>query len=166
MPKHHTRRATTLALAVTLTALGGLQPGHATDIAVEQPWARAAQQGGVGGAFMRIENHGTAPDRLISASSSAARSVEFHTTIRAGDVMRMRPVNIVEVPARGTVQLQPGGLHIMLIGLQYPLARGDEVPLTLVFERAGQMPVRLQVQGAGAKGAMQGNGAPSSAPQR
>lgn len=163
MLNHPARRATTLALAAMLAALGGASPARAADIAVEQPWARAAQQGGVGGAFMRIDNHGTMPDRLISASSPAARTVELHTTIRDGDVMRMRPVDAIEVPAGGAVQLQPGALHAMLIGLQHPLAQGDEVPLTLVFERAGQVPIRLRVQSAGAT---PGHGAPAVAPQR
>ncbi|MFZ4408175.1 MAG: copper chaperone PCu(A)C [Paracraurococcus sp.] len=167
MPKLTLTRATFLAAA--FTAACGVLPARAADITVQQPWSRAAMQGGVGGAFMKIENGGTAPDRLVSASSPVARTVELHTTIRDGDVMRMRPVTAIEVPAHGTVQLQPGGLHVMLIGLNKALTQGEQVPLTLTFERAGQVAVSLPIQGAGAMGgdmgSMQGHGATAPAPR-
>ena len=163
MPKPHLTRAALLAAAVAIAPLCAALPARAADIAVEQPWARAAAQGGVGGAFMRIENHGAAADRLVSATSPVARAVELHATVRDGDVMRMRPVDVVEVPAHGAVQLQPGGLHVMLIGLNRPLAQGEQVPLTLTFERAGQVPVSLHVQAAGAT---QGQGGAAHAPHR
>ena len=162
MTLNRSARTGLLAAAAGL-AMFAVTSARAADIAIEQPWARAAQQGGVGAAFMRIENHGAAADRLVSASSPLARTVELHTTIRDGDVMRMRPVDVIEVPAHGTVQLQPGSLHIMLIGLQRPLAQGEQVPLTLTFERAGPVPVNLHVQAAGA---MQGHAAPSQTQQR
>ena len=92
-----------------------------------------------------------AADRLVSASSPAARTTELHTHIREGDVMRMRGVPGIEVPAGQAVTLQPGGLHLMLIGLTQPLNRGETVPVTLVFERAGPVQVALQVQSAGAR---------------
>ncbi|MBL6080122.1 copper chaperone PCu(A)C [Belnapia sp. T18] len=143
-------------LALTLAATGGLAlplaAQEAGGIAVEQPWARAAVQGGVGGAFMRIENRGAAADRLVSASSPVARTVELHATVRDGDVMRMRPVQAIDLPAHGAVQLQPGGLHMMLIGLNRPLSQGERVPVTLTFEHAGSVAVELAVQGAGAGG--------------
>ena len=163
MPKLHLTRAALLASA--LAAVCGVPAAHAADISVEQPWARAAVQGGVGGAFMRIENRGAAPDRLLSASSPVARAVELHTTIRDGDVMRMRPVTAIEVPAQGAVQLRPGGLHVMLMGLNKPLTQGEQVPLTLTFERAGQVAVSLPVRAAGAAdgGSMPGHGAAAPA---
>lgn len=142
--------AVTAATLVTFSVTA--QQASSSGIAVEQPWARAAVQGGVGGAFMRIENRGTASDRLVSATSPAARTVELHTTVRDGDVMRMRPVQAIEVPAQGAVQLQPGGLHMMLIGLNQPLKQGEHVPVTLTFERAGTVTIDLAVQAAGAGG--------------
>jgi copper(I)-binding protein len=66
--------------------------------------------------------------------------------------MRMREVDAIPVPARGAVTLRPGGLHLMLIGLTRPLAAGETVPVTLRFERAGEVQATLAVQAAGARG--------------
>ena len=135
-----------LALASPLAAQG------TGGIVVEQPWARAALQGGNGGAFLTLRNSGTAADRLVSASSPLARAVEIHETVREGDVMRMRPVTAIEVPAGGSVTLRPGGSHVMMTGLTQALRAGTTVPLTLNFERAGAVQVQVAVQGAGASG--------------
>jgi copper(I)-binding protein len=102
---------------------------------------------------MTLRNRGAAPDRLIAAASPVARVVELHTHIREGEVMRMRPVPDIPVPAGQTVELRPGGLHVMLIGLTAPLVEGARVPLTLRFERAGEVAVDLAVEAAGARGA-------------
>ncbi|WP_431271335.1 copper chaperone PCu(A)C [Dankookia sp. P2] len=145
------RRA--LLLAPALLAL----PAHAQqqgDIAVSMPWTRAAGQNGTGAGFLAIANRGAAPDRLVGASSPVARVTEIHTHIREGDILRMRPVAAVDLPPGGTVTLQPGGFHLMLIGLKEPLIQGRSVPLTLRFERAGEIEVMLAVQPAGARGPM------------
>lgn len=133
-------------LAMPVAALAQSAPS------VEQPWMRAAGQGATGGAFMTLRNAGGQPDRLLSASSPAARAVELHATMRDGDVMRMRPVQAIEVPAGGSVTLQPGGLHVMLIGLVNAAEPGATVPLILNFERGGPVQVRLPVLPAGARG--------------
>jgi copper(I)-binding protein len=125
---------------------------RAGDVAIEAPWTRAAGLGGNGAGFMTLRNTGAAPDRLLAAASPAARVVELHTHIRDGDVMRMRPVGDIAVPPGEAVRLQPGGLHVMLIGLIAPLERGTRVPLTLRFERGGEVTVMLEVQAAGARG--------------
>ena len=140
-------RRSLLAGGAVLTVAGA---ARAAEMAVEQPWTRAAMQGGVGGAFMVLKNAGGAPDRLVSATSPVATSVELHTTLRDGEVMRMRPVSSIEVPAQGSVALAPGGLHVMLLGLQQPLTEGTRVPITLKFERAGQVTVEAEVRAAGA----------------
>jgi copper(I)-binding protein len=88
----------------------------------------------------------------IRITSPIARKVEMHSHIRDGEVMRMREVADIPVPAGQTVELRPGGLHIMLIGLTEPLRQGTEVPLTLQFEQAGRLEVMLHVQAAGASG--------------
>jgi len=116
------------------------------------PWTRAARAGAQGAGFMAIRNNGTEADRLVSATSPAAPRMELHTHVRDGDVMRMRPVNDIPVPAGQTVRLQPGGLHLMFIGLSQELRRGQSVPVTLVFERAGAVTVQLEIQAAGARG--------------
>ena len=79
---------------------------------------------------------------------------EIHTHIREGDILRMRPVAAVELPPGETVTLQPGGFHLMLIGLKEPLIQGQTVPVTLRFERAGELQVVLAIAPAGARGPM------------
>ncbi|TCI00308.1 copper chaperone PCu(A)C [Roseococcus sp. SYP-B2431] len=120
-------------------------------LALSNAWTRAAGQGGQGAGFVTIRNSGAEADRLVAASSPAATRVELHTSLREGDVMRMRPVENIPVPAGGSVTLAPGGLHLMLLGLTRPLAVGQTVPVTLRFERAGQVTVNLAVQAAGAR---------------
>jgi copper(I)-binding protein len=145
-------RRTLLAAVPALLALpAAAQDFTAGDIRIGRPWTRAAGQNGNGGGFMRLTNGGAQPDRLISAASPIARVVELHTHIREGDVMRMRPVNDIPIPAGQTVELRPGGLHVMLIGLTAPLQQGARVPVTLRFERAGEVTVQLTVEAAGAR---------------
>ena len=119
---------------------------------IDQPWARATPPSApAGGGFLKITNTGTAPDRLISASSPAADMVQVHEMKMDGNVMRMREVEKgLEIPAGGTVTLAPGGFHLMMMGLKGPLKQGTTVPVTLVFEKAGQIDVQLSVEGLGA----------------
>ncbi len=156
---HPPRFALPLApLRILALSLGLAAPAMAQGVAVEQPWTRAAPQGGVGGAFMTLRNTGTTEDRLLAVTSPLAGKVELHETRRDGDVMRMRPVDTIPLPAGAAVALAPGGLHVMLIGLQKPLAAGERVPLTLRFERAGAVTVEAEVLAAGARGAGHGQG--------
>ncbi len=124
---------------------------EAGPITIIQPWTRAAGANATGAGFMTIRNAG-AVDRLVAARSAAARTVELHTHIRDGDVMRMRPVAAIEIPAGQTATLAPSGFHLMLIGLVAPLRPGERVPVTLTFERAGEVTVQLIVERAGARG--------------
>ncbi|MFZ4406295.1 MAG: copper chaperone PCu(A)C [Paracraurococcus sp.] len=124
------------------------------ELTITRPWTRAAGQNGTGAGFLGIGNAGRAADRLIGASAPIARVTEIHTHVREGDILRMRPVEAIEIPAGQTVTLQPGGFHLMLIGLKEPLIQGQAVPVTLRFERAGEVPVMLAVQPAGARGPM------------
>ena len=144
-----TRRAALGALGGFLVLPAAAQP---SPVRVEQPWTRAAGAGATGAGFMVLRNAGSAPDRLVSARSPAARTVEIHTSYREGDVMRMRPVQGIDLPAGQAVTLAPGGFHIMLIGLAAATRQGEQVPLTLVFEKAGEITVQLAVQAAGARG--------------
>ncbi|MCS6842487.1 MAG: copper chaperone PCu(A)C [Roseiflexus sp.] len=98
-------------------------------------------------AYMVIRNTGSQPDKLIAASSDVAKTVELHTVVEEGGVMRMRQVEGgIEIPANGEVVLKPGGFHVMLIGLTRDLNVGDKVQLTLTFEKAGQIPVTAEVR--------------------
>lgn len=146
-----TRRSLLAATALLLALPASAQERRAGDIVIDRPWSRAAGANATGVGFLTIRNTGATPDRLLSASSPIARRVELHSMTMEGAVMRMRPVETIPVPAGGTVQLAPGGLHIMLIGLTQPLAQGDRAPLTLRFERAGEVQVELSVEAAGAR---------------
>jgi copper(I)-binding protein len=103
--------------------------------------------GGTSAVYMTIANGGGADDRLLSASSDAAETVELHETTMTDNVMRMAPVEGgILVPARGRAELKPAGLHVMLIGLTRDLKAGDTVRLTLTFERAGSMEIEAPVR--------------------
>ena len=147
------RRPFLAAVPVLLAAapVAIAQDARAGELEVQQPWTRAAGQGATAAGFMAISNRGAAADRLLSASSPAARAMELHSMVRDGEVMRMRPVDGVEIRAGQTVTLRPGGFHLMLIGLSQPLRQGETVPVTLRFERAGDVQVALSVQAAGAR---------------
>ncbi|WP_164696720.1 copper chaperone PCu(A)C [Falsiroseomonas algicola] len=145
-----TRRA--VIGAVTLLVPGMAAAQQQSGVTVNAPWTRAAGQGGTGAGFMTLRNAGATADRLVAARAGIARTVELHTHINDNGVMRMRPVPGIEVPAGGEVQLRPGGFHLMLIGLTAPLRQGERVPVTLVFERAGEVQVQLAVESAGARG--------------
>lgn len=148
-----TRRTLMIAAAAITAALPAAAHDYTVgDIAIGHPWTRAAGANGNGAGFMRLRNRGSQPDRLLSASSPAARVVELHTMTRDGDVMRMRPVQDIPVPAGQTVELAPGGFHMMMVGLTAAMNQGQRVPLTLRFERAGEVTVELAVEAAGARG--------------
>jgi periplasmic copper chaperone A len=118
-------------------------------IAIGHPYARATVPGQpAGGGFLKLENQGGA-DRLLSASANVSRSVELHTMSMDGDVMRMRQLDAIELPAGKTVELKPGGLHIMFMGLKAPLKAGDSFPLKLKFEKAGEVTVEVKVEAPG-----------------
>ncbi|WP_439551739.1 copper chaperone PCu(A)C [Falsiroseomonas sp.] len=144
-----TRRA---AIGAAILLVPGIASAQQQGVTVASPWTRAAGQGGTGAGFMTLRNAGPTPDRLVSARAAIARTVELHTHIHDNGVMRMRPVPAIEVPARGEVQLRPSGFHLMLIGLTAPLRQGERIPVTLVFERAGEVQVELTVESAGARG--------------
>jgi copper(I)-binding protein len=118
------------------------------NLKIENPQARAtvpAQK--MSGGFMKIENDGTAADKLISASSSVSKSMELHTMSMDNNVMRMREVKAIDLPAKSKVELRPGGLHLMFIDLNKQLKAGDIIPVKLKFEKAGEVEVKFQVMG-------------------
>lgn len=144
-----------LLLAASLmgfTVCAGAAETTAGTLAIENPWARASA-GSAAGAFLTIRNDG-GDDKLVAVTSSAASDVQLHVTIKEGDVMKMRAVDGLDIPAHGEAVLQPGGSHIMLMGLKTPLKEGDSLPLTLHFAKAGMVDVVASVQKAGASGPM------------
>tara|TARA_R110002124_G_scaffold1797_2_gene11340 strand:- start:4674 stop:5165 length:492 start_codon:yes stop_codon:yes gene_type:complete len=148
--------ATVLLVAAALTpAFAQNSVVHQGDLAISAPFARATlPKAPVGGGFLSIENTGTQADRLISASSPAAKVVQIHEMAMAGDVMKMRELGDgLEIPAGQTVTLSPGGLHLMFMSLNQPFLEGESVPVTLVFEKAGMIEIDLPVLGAAADAA-------------
>ena len=151
-------------LAIALTAAcapPASQP--ASGIQVSGVWARAAKAGEMksdassdtgmamgsmnSAVYMMLTNPGDSPDRLISAAADVAGAVEIHESIMDGDMMRMQQVSGgIEIPANGQVELKPGGLHVMLIGLTRDLNPGETFPVTLQFEQAGAVTVEAEVR--------------------
>ena len=123
----------------------------AGDLIIDHPYATPSRPGLTTGAvyFRAIKNNGTEPDRLLSARTPAAATVELHRMEMDGDVMRMLAVPAVELPAKTEVRLRHGsanGHHLMLLGLKAPLKDGDRFPVTLTFQRAGEREVMVWVQ--------------------
>ncbi|MCW8970600.1 MAG: copper chaperone PCu(A)C [Rhodospirillales bacterium] len=140
-----------IAIAITVTFAS---PASAGDIMVKDPWARAsAGMARAGAAFMVLMNKSGAADQLVDAKADISAKVELHTHIMEEGVMKMRQVPAIDVPANGMAALQPGGDHVMFMGLNAPLKEGDTFPLTLVFKNAGEVTVDVTVKTAGAMGA-------------
>jgi copper(I)-binding protein len=130
-----------LAIALVVPAvahhyeLGKLVIGH--------PWSRSTPTGmSTGVAYLSITNSGTETEVLTGASSPAATSVQFHETSISGGMARMRPLTEIVIAPGATVRIEPGAIHLMLIGLKAPLEAGKSVPLTLEFRRAGSITVQ------------------------
>ena len=122
-------------------------------IDIDHPFARATAAGQpTGGGYLKLVNGG-ADDRLLAATAGVSARVELHLMSMEGEVMRMRQVDAIALPAGKTVDLKPGGLHIMFIGLKAPLKAGDKFPMTLRFEKAGEVEVMVNVEAPAAAGA-------------
>jgi len=133
-------------LAGSAAAEHGYRKG---DLDVRHPWTRATPPGAKNAAgYLEIRSSGKGPDRVVGASTPYAERVELHMTVREGDVIRMREVQSFGIPAGQRLTLRPGGQHLMIVGLKRPLAKDERIPLTLRFERAGEIRVELEVQSA------------------
>ena len=150
-------RVAALAAGVALLSLSSLSVAvHAEeakigDIAVVEAWARATPAK-AGGVFLTLRNDGAVADRLVGAATPEAAMAHLHETRKVDGIMEMRPVNGVDLPPHATVKLEPGGYHVMLMGLEKPLKEGESFPLTLTFAKAGQGTVTVAVEAAGASG--------------
>lgn len=154
-------RSFLLAAVCTLFLLPGLA---SAEVEIKDPWARATRPGQkVGAAYMSLTAQHDA--RLIGARSPVAGRVEIHEMKMQGDVMKMRALEALALPAGKTIVLEPGGYHIMLLDLEKPLREGESVPLTLIVEDkdgkreeiAVNAPVRAPVHGMGSHHMHQGH---------
>ncbi|MGQ0523456.1 MAG: copper chaperone PCu(A)C [Betaproteobacteria bacterium] len=131
----------------------GAHAHAADDVAVTGAWARASAPG-QRTASVYLDIVSTHPAALTGASSPVAKRVEMHASSTQDGVMRMRAVEKIELPAKKTVKLAPGGLHIMLVDIARPLRENERVPLELIVERPGgsrsSLKLQVEVRGAGA----------------
>ena len=135
-----------LASFAIIAAIGGTSALADSAISVSDAYAfETAPTAMAGGGFVTITNTGDSDDTLIAVLADFPR-VEMHTTEFEGDIARMIHLDAIPVPAGETVTLEPGGMHVMFMGLQgNPLTAGDNVQATLVFEQAGEVPVSFDV---------------------
>ena len=132
--------------------IGFAQDAKVGGILVNGAYTRATVPGqAAAGGFMKITSSGAA-DQLISASSAVSDDVQLHTMIMDGNVMRMRKVKQIDVPANGAVELKPGGLHLMFMNIKAPLKAGELVPVKLKFAKAGEVEVKMPVNAPGGHG--------------
>jgi hypothetical protein len=121
----------------------------ANAIQVEGAYARAVPPGQTNSAaFMVLHNAGSTAHALMAAESPVAKVVELHTHALKDGMMRMRQIERIELPAGQKVQLEPGGLHLMLIGLDHPLTPEEQVPLTLIYEDGSHQSLQAPVRRA------------------
>ncbi|NLR72068.1 copper chaperone PCu(A)C [Novosphingobium sp. ERN07] len=152
-------KALALGAVVTLMASAAAAHGYRSGVlSIQHPWSRETAVGqAVGGGFLTIANSGTRDDRLLSGTSPVAAEVQLHTMTMDGGVMRMRQVTDgIAVPAKGSVELKSGGYHLMFMGLRRQLRQGERIPVTLRFQRAGNVTVQFAVQPVGSTGPMEG----------
>lgn len=140
-----------LALAPAGVGTGSAAWAHGyakNGLIIEHPWGRPspgdAKQGAV---YLSVKNKGKADDTLVAVKTSVSQNAELHTTLQDEGVMKMRKVEGgLKIPAGETVKLAPGGLHIMLTDVAGKIEPGAKFPLTLVFEKAGEIEVSVQVE--------------------
>jgi copper(I)-binding protein len=135
-----------------LAGIAQAQSAKVGSVQIENAYTRSTVPGQMAaGGFMKIENKG-AVDQLISASSPVAGEVQLHEMAMEGNVMKMRQVKEVVLPAGGAVELKPGGMHLMFINIKAPLTAGETVPVKLKFAKAGEVEVKMPVNAMGAQG--------------
>jgi len=138
---------------MALAAPAGAHEFKLGNLTIDHPWARASiGQAKVGAAYFALINHGEEPDRLIGVETPVAERPALHTHLMEEGVMKMRPVEAIEIDPGAPTLLQPGGLHVMLMGLKAPLVEGESFPLVLTFEKSGSIEIEVTVDSATAMG--------------
>jgi copper(I)-binding protein len=136
-----------LFAALLLAAAAAAHQYQLGTLVIDHPWSRATAPGmPMGVAYLSITNHGKDADALVGASTPAAARVEMHESSIVDGMARMRPVSEVAIAPGATVDIRPGGIHLMLVDLKSALARGTTVPLVLEFRHAGTLTVQLEVE--------------------
>ncbi|MDA1089615.1 MAG: copper chaperone PCu(A)C [Proteobacteria bacterium] len=153
------KKATLLIAAIAVASLfpaarsfaaGDTKAGNIT---ISAPWARATfAKAKTAAAYMTLNNSGDKADTLIGVKSAIAQKTGIHRTTMENGIMKMGAVGSIEVPAGGMAMLKPGGHHVMFMGLVQPLKEGANFPLTLVFAKASEVTVTVQILKPGAMG--------------
>jgi periplasmic copper chaperone A len=148
------------SLAFAMGMIGGAhsQTIKAGSLVIESPWTRETPGGSkIGGGYFAIKNNGSESDRLVGGSFPSAGHLEIHEMKMEGDVMRMRALTDgLEIKPGETVQLKPGGYHLMFMDLKKPFKQGETVKGELRFEKAGAVQVEFKVEAVGATGSTPG----------
>ena len=141
------RLVATLTLSAATLTLAHAADFKAGSLEINDLWVRGSVPGQTNGAgYMLINNPTGVSDRLLSAQSDASNRLELHTVITENGVAKMRQVPGIDVPAKGSAKLAPGGLHLMFLQLTGPFKQGDSVPVVLKFEKAGEVRVNFTVK--------------------
>ncbi len=136
-------------LFAALLLAAGAAAAQTGSVAVTDAWARATPSE-IGVAYLTLQS--PVADRLTGLSTPVAQTAQLHTTSREGGIIKMRLIPALDLPAGEPIRLEPGGTHIMLVGLTEKLIPGQSFPLTLTFEKAGTREVTVSVAKAGAMG--------------
>jgi len=144
------------AVACVLSVAGALLLGVGSvaaedytlkNLRINHPYARPTPPSArIGGVYFSIDNVGAEPDRLVRVATPVARAAEIHSMTMDGNVMRMRQIAALDIPAHSTATFKPGSYHVMLVDLKRPLAAGETIPLSLTFEKAGTIEIAALVE--------------------
>jgi periplasmic copper chaperone A len=136
-----------LAFSATLALAHDYKLGN---LDIKHPWAKATLPGQpVAGGFMKITNNGSEPDRLLKVTSGVSNMIQVHEMKVEDGVMKMGELpDGLEIAPGATVELKPGGLHVMFMGIKAPFKEGESVKATLTFEKAGTIEVEFKVDAA------------------
>ncbi len=146
-----TKLKTSIIGLYILFSSGAALAGAAEEVQVLDPYVRAMPPGqSVSAAFLGLSNTGKKDHALVAAETSVAMMVELHEHTMAEGMMQMRKVEKIDLPAGATVELKPGGLHIMLINLKSQLKPGDEVEIILIYGDGSKATVQAPVRKIGA----------------
>jgi copper(I)-binding protein len=140
------------ALLLTFAALVAIsQMVRAGNLRIEGAYARPTIGiANTGAVYLTVTNDGNSPDKLRRATTAVAEHAQLHIHAMKGDVMTMAPVECLVIPAGGRITMAPGGLHIMLTGLTSPLKEGQQFPMRLSFDNAGETVIDVAVKGPAA----------------
>lgn len=145
--RRHARLALLAAAAVLSTIPTGTLAAQAATVTARDAFAFETPAGRkVTAVFVMLDNRGSAARAVVSGATAVADTLELHEMKRGGGMMQMSPVKSIDIPAGGTAELRPGGLHLMLFGVRKPLVAGDTIAVTLTLDDGTQLPIAAEVR--------------------